>query len=356
MASTPVKSVIIVGGGIVGLCIAVAAQGAGHKVTLIARDRSEDTASGIAAGMIAPALEAMNDSDPAMSFRRLTGAQAAWFDLFDVWTEGTKRLLTDARRRGATLYRFDRPASPAHLKSLEATGAGLAWLDRDGIVAAGFDPEDCELVRVEGDWLVEAAALLPALRGGLATHSQITGQVTGIDATGVKLATGETLRADEVIVAAGFDSHVLAPQVPSLARLAPIKGHLLDVGGSERYGVTRAEAGYYAGYGGHGKFGASMQAGRDDPGVDADVVEELKVRARVLDVNAGDAVPRVGIRAASPDGWPMIGRDLTSGVLVATAMRRNGYIFAPLAARMMLDFLAGREPPEVAIYDLNRFA
>ncbi len=102
-----------------------------------------------------------------------------------------------------------------------------------------------------------------------------------------------------------------------------------------------------------------MQAGQDDLTVEPEIVAQLK--ARVFDMFPGlngvdKAIPRVGVRASSPDGWPMIGRDAASGVLVATAMRRNGYVFAPLAARMMLDFIAGREPAEAALYDPNRFS
>ncbi len=37
-------------------------------------------------------------------------------------------------------------------------------------------------------------------------------------------------------------------------------------------------------------------------------------------------------------------------------MRRNGYVFAPLAARMMLDVLAGGETPEAGMYDPDRFS
>ena len=55
------QSLIIVGGGIVGLCVAVAAQAKGHTVTVVVRDDAGDTASGVAAGMIAPALEALGE-------------------------------------------------------------------------------------------------------------------------------------------------------------------------------------------------------------------------------------------------------------------------------------------------------
>ena len=61
------------------------------------------------------------------------------------------------------------------------------------------------------------------------------------------------------------------------------------------------------------------------------------------------------IRAATPDGWPLIGRDPASGVLVATGMRRNGYIFAPFAAKIILALIEGRPSPDEGLYRPDRF-
>lgn len=92
MTQSVPRSVIVVGAGITGLTIAVALQASGHKVTLIARDAPEDTASGVAAGMIAPAMEAMNEPDPAFSFHRLKAAQMTWQDLMPLWPESLRYL------------------------------------------------------------------------------------------------------------------------------------------------------------------------------------------------------------------------------------------------------------------------
>jgi glycine oxidase len=100
-----------------------------------------------------------------------------------------------------------------------------------------------------------------------------------------------------------------------------------------------------------------MEFGVDDLLVDPAVVVGLKGRAHEImpALDLASARARTGIRAASPDGWPMIGRDFASGVYVATAMRRNGYIFAPLAARMIMDLLAGETPQELRAYNPDRF-
>jgi glycine/D-amino acid oxidase-like deaminating enzyme len=100
-----------------------------------------------------------------------------------------------------------------------------------------------------------------------------------------------------------------------------------------------------------------MQFGRDDPVVEPEVVADLKARAAGMmpSVDLTGAMPKTGVRAATPDSWPLIGRDAT-GVYVAAGMRRNGYIFAPFAARLLLALMTGEAPgAEAAHYDPNRF-
>jgi glycine oxidase len=356
MAHVP-TSLIIVGGGIAGLTLAVAAQARGHAVTLIARDAAEDTASGVAAGMIAPAIEAMNDADPALSYRRLQAAQSAWFDNFGAWPESVQSLLADAQSL-TSLYVVDRPH--ADEPRLEATGAAFSPLSWDDVRIRGFDPEWQSVFAVPGDWLVEAKPLLAALRQALVAGGAtlVDGAVDRVTAGQVVLESGTILTADAVIVAAGYGARRFGDTVRSLTVLLPIKGHLLDIEIRGTEGVIRSDAGYLAGYGPRAKFGASMQPGRDDLTVESDVVDALKARADFLPHGAdlSRAVPRVGIRASTPDGWPLIGRDKASGVWVATGMRRNGFVFAPFAAQLILAEMAGEAlPVDAGAYDPNRF-
>jgi glycine oxidase len=53
------------------------------------------------------------------------------------------------------------------------------------------------------------------------------------------------------------------------------------------------------------------------------------------------AEPRVGVRGASPDGWPLVGPSCRPGIWLAAGMRRNGWAIAPLAAEMLVSELAG---------------
>ena len=65
---------------------------------------------------------------------------------------------------------------------------------------------------------------------------------------------------------------------------------------------------------------------------------------------------RVGIRAATPDALPMVGPCSRPDLFLATGLRRNGWLLAPLVAGMIADYLAGRDPgPYARRLDPQRF-
>lgn len=362
MTQSSPQSVIIVGGGITGLTVAVALRASGYKVTLVARDAVEDTASGVAAGMIAPAMEAMNDPDPAFSFQRLKAAQQAWLELWDIWPEAFQAALAEGQLAPALyLWPVGIPSPDMHaagvLKRLSVMHASHSPLSWEEMMVAGYDPEVEGLTRIADDWLVDATAVLAILEA----HIQRSGgqimrtSASHVTAKSVELIDGDVLSADHVVLAAGYGARAFAADVPALASLNPIKGHLLDMAGRGGAGIVRSGRGYFADYGVRGKFGATMQAGQDDLAVEPDVVADLIVRASQMNIEAEASTPRTGIRASTPDEWPIIGRDPASGVLVATGMRRNGYVFAPMAAKIILALVEGRESPDGGIYRPDRF-
>jgi glycine oxidase len=353
------QSLIIVGGGIVGLCVAVAAQARGHTVTVVVRDDAGDTASGVAAGMIAPALEALGEIEPEVVFARLRQAQSAWHALFDVWPQDVRDSL-DRARQTQSRYVWPQSNNSSDLTTPRLKAMGVAFEALTDAEEAGI-AADCDGVMVSGDGLVDAAftlqVLTEAFLGNGGTWLRET--VRSVGATSARLSGGEVVTADHVVVAAGYGARDLAASVPSLSHLAPIKGHVLDLptGAGAGPRITRSPWGYLAEYGGHAKFGASMQFGRDDLAIESEVVADLKSRAAAMlpGLDLSHAVPRVGIRASTPDGWPLIGRDAT-GVWVAVGMRRNGYVFAPYAAQTILAMIGGGAAPAGAeAYNPNRF-
>ena len=129
--------------------------------------------------------------------------------------------------------------------------------------------------------------------------------------------------------------------------MTPIKGQLLryaDAGPREGP-ILRGEGGYLAPGMAGAVVGATMEAGRSDLAVDALATERLRAQAARLypSLAAAKAEPFTGVRAATPDGLPMIGASAASDVWLATGARRNGWLFAPLAAKLILEAVTGIE-------------
>lgn len=356
--ATSETSLSIVGGGITGLCLAVAAQARGIQVRVITRDDIGDTASGIAAGMIAPALEGLLEFEPEVAYARLHRAQRAWIDLMDVWPADVRAVLEKTQTQARSRYVWYQSDNLSDITTprLKAMGVSFAALTDDQLEGIASDMDGVE---VTGDWLLPGPDVLESLKAHFLTKGGevLSADVKAVSATTVTLASGEIISTDHVTVAAGFGARALASSVPSLRVLQPVKGHLLDLKGQGGQGVVRWAGGYLADHVAIAKFGATMQFGQDDLEVEPGVVEDLKARAMGMlpSIDLTGATPKTGVRAATPDSWPLIGRD-ASGVYVAVGMRRNGYIFAPYAARLLLALIGG-EPldADAALYNPNRF-
>jgi glycine oxidase len=295
-----------------------------------------DNASGVAAGMLAPACEALLDPNSAGHFALLKDARDAW-----------DRILPDLAgaldRSGAILQAADPAATLARAEAAGMAFEPISEADArrrsPGLGATGpflFTPED---------WRLEPQAMLEALHAALA---EAGGAITRADVRG--LAPG----ADVLIRATGPGGD-----------LKPIKGQILRFPGAgpKRGPVVRGEGVYVAPSAGGVIAGATMEEGRSDRDIDPDAVARLAAGARRLfpELEAADVEARAGVRAATPDGLPLVGpgegeEGLTAQVLVARGARRNGWLLAPLIAEVLLDRLTGR-PASVAAaaFDPARF-
>jgi glycine oxidase len=215
-------------------------------------------------------------------------------------------------------------------------------------MAPGLGPDFTQAVYSREDWRIDAAACLKALR-----HAA--------EAIGVEFVRAEAQGfegADWLVIATGA-AQGLSVLAPTLGTLTPIKGQILRL--SSAYpGITlRAEGGYVVPDLGGMAVGATMQPGRRDLEVEPDVLAPLHRLAGQLFPDAVEAAFRVqtGIRAATPDGLPMVGRDRHPNVILATGARRNGWLLAPLVARIVVACITeGDAGPYATRLDPRRFA
>jgi glycine oxidase len=182
------------------------------------------------------------------------------------------------------------------------------------------------------------------------------------EALGGRFAPRDLVAADlsafsAVVLATGAgDAGGLAPE---LKVLSPIKGQILRADRGPATGPVIRGEGVYVCPGASPAIGATMEAGRNDLAVDPSATEALRAAAIRLRPELAHAVltTEVGVRAATPDGLPLVGWSAAPGVMLAVGARRNGWLLAPLVADLVAAYLKGDNPgPDAASLDARRFS
>jgi glycine oxidase len=351
--------VVVAGAGALGASIALALAEAGARVVLADPAAPGDNASGVAAGMLAPAFEAVLDEGSRAHFPLLHAARSLWSDraagLGDI----------GFRRSGAVWIDLpgNAPLIDAHARDLAALGGRADRLSEAALrsripgLAAGLGPG----LFTPEDWRVEPRAALAALhRAAQAAGARIARQSLLAFAPGAaRLSTGETIPADLLILATGAQGSDLAPE---LAALSPIKGQILRYAGAptnDDQPALRCHGGYAVPSRDGLRIGATMEPGLADLRITPAGAAPLGRLSAAL-FPALDGAPftaQAGVRAATPDGLPLVGPSSRPGVFLATGARRNGWLLAPLVGRMLAAYLADRDPgPFAGLLAPRRFA
>lgn len=336
MTSLPI---VIVGAGALGLCTAFELKRRGHAVIVV--DPGGPNASRVAAGMVAPAMEAAIDAvspDKAALFR-------AGRDLWPDFAEASRVVLAQrpAEWRGGDV--------DAIAGRLEALGFAAR---RDG-----------DRVVTDEDYQVEPDQALGVLRAALGA-SVIGGGVTALTATEhgwTVEAEGRTLSARAVVLATGAGASIAGtPEATAklVAAIQPIHGQIGLVKAELTPHAVRGPGAYVAPMTGGAVIGATMEPGRRDTDPDPAVGERLTEAAwRVLgrDVEPLEIDWRAGVRGASADGLPMAGPAPDGqGLFLALAPRRNGWLLGPLVGAVVADAIEGRTAsPHGRALDPRRF-
>lgn len=349
---------VVVGAGAVGSTVAFVLQARGAAVTLVDPAALGDNASGVAAGMLAPAFEAVLDPASAGHYSLLKAARDAWPALAEA--AGLEGLLD----RSGALWVDTEAALDAMQARLRTAGSAAERLS--AAEAARLSPgleAPAGAVLTPDDWRIEPLEALRTLRaaflagGGQARVASMTAAAHGQ----TTLANGERLAADAVILCTGLapDGMIESPGV--LARLEPIKGQIVCFDGAGPTGgpAVRAPGLYVTPHADGPAVGATMEAGRVDRTVDSEAVERLAGLAAALypALKGARGSGAAGVRAGTPDGLPLVGRPGGEGPWLALGARRNGWLLAPLMAQILADSLAGDDPgPFAAGFDPGRFS
>lgn len=319
MSSPTSLPIAVVGAGALGAATALGRARAGTKVILVDEAPLGRNASGVAAGMLAPAMESALDPVSAGRFGLLGDAR-------DLWPAFVEDLGPTGLDPCGALLKAESAVTQAAYERLLAQGARAQRLE-DGVL---FTPED---------WRIEPRLALAAMLDGLQRlGGQVRrGRVRAVSPGGLSLEDGEGIEVAAVVLACGFGGQHLAP---ALRVLEPIKGQVLRYPDVEMTDgpILRGAAGYVVPSRDGPVCGATMEPGVADVVVDEEAVARLQAQAARLAPHLAGARPeaRAGVRAAAPDGLPLVGPAGQDGVWLAAGARRDGWLLAPMIAACLV--------------------
>jgi glycine oxidase len=342
--------VIVVGGGIIGLSLAIALRKRGASVLVVERGEPGREASYAAGGM----LVECGPEIPA-PLKPLAIASARLYPELahelQVETGGT----VDLRDAGTIVF-----PGPEHV--FEQPG-----FTTDVLLPAPICELEPALAIADPAFFLKERSVDPrALSSAAAKAAKVRGVdfSSGDPVTAVNLSDGRAIgvtttktsfQASKIVNCAGCWSGQISPlRLPT----RPVKGQMLCLIMQPRnllkhvirtpdvYLIPRSD--------GRLLVGATVEEAGFDKRTDPPTIQRLRQAALKLVPKLADArilEDWAGLRPGSPDNLPILGATPIPGYYIATGHFRDGILLAPITAQIMTDVIEGREPG----YDLNPF-
>lgn len=346
--------VAIAGGGAIGLAAAWALARSGAQVTVLESGPvAGQGALAASGGMLAQGFEGANE-DAGRAFVALA---ARSLSLWDEWAEGlTVHAETPlGYRRSGSLSPGFGPRGEAWLDRLQANATlyniGFERLDAANAraVQPGLGSGLAGAIRFPGDGEIDNRALGPALvnairaeGGKICTNWPVTRIERGPDGVRVSGPAGH-IKADRVVVAAGWRARDLSDDVPEARFMVPVKGQMLSVEPVvELAGCIRAVDAYLSAKPGRIVIGATSEVGASDDAVFPHLTPILREAAEAVMPALKDAAMVevwTGVRPGTSDGLPILGRSVCEGVVLGLGAFRNGVLLAPAMAETIRDMV-----------------
>ena len=358
--------VAVIGAGVVGLAVGWRAAQSGLRVIVV--DRGERPGSGtswVAAGMLAPISETLATELPLM---RLGLDSVSLYPRFVEELSEASGMDPGYLRCGTLLAARDGDEAEALARELELRHSlGLAVNRLRPSEARRREPALAPTLRmaleIPDDHAIDPRKLSASLAvgleraGGELCLSAAVGDVMveGARVGGVRLADGQAIAAENVVVAAGPWASSL-DGIPEGARIPihPIKGQILRLHDPSGPGlltrVLRMTGGYVVPRGdGRYVIGATMEERGFDTTVTAGGAFDLLRNAFELLPSVTELVIdelSAGLRPATPDNLPAIGPGAIRGLHWAVGHYRHGILLTPITAELVVGGLTGEPIPD----------
>lgn len=343
---------IVIGAGVIGLCVAEALVRRGRSVALVGEHRVGE-ASRAAAGMLAPSVE--QSEGPAHDFA--LAARDFYPDFLEELADSTG-IRVPLNRLGILQVALSERGE----RGLKRTAAAESrWMDRNEL--ARLEPT---LAHAQGavfnpdDGAVDNVVLMNALETAVDQSDLVTSFLAPAVSVSreramVQLAAGGTLEAENVVVAAGAWGKSVEGAV-GVSAVAPCRGQLVSYKGIGLRHVTYGPRGYLV-----PRASGTIVAGStmEHVGYDSDTTPEglARVRSAAEEIAPSLAISPItrewaGLRPITPDMLPIIGRDDSSAhIIYAAGHSRNGILMAPLTGETVAALTVGDDPR----HDLSQF-
>ncbi|PSB34444.1 glycine oxidase ThiO [Stenomitos frigidus] len=392
-----VSHVLIIGGGVIGLAIALELRLRGAAVTVLTRDFAE-AASQAAAGMLAPQAEMIPPGAMREFCLRSRSLYPGWTQKLETltglptgyWACGilapvyekesavsgqpsTVNRQPSAEAQGEDGIRgAERVKEQGELKTqnskLSLPPTPSLWLDRAAIhqhqpglsqdVSGGWwYPDDAQVdnrLLAKALWVAAYDAGVDLQEGvAVATMLHQSDRITGVQ------TSSGTMQSEQYVLATGAWSQALLP-IP----VTPRKGQMLSVRvpagqelplktvlfGSEIYIVPRRD--------GRIVIGATSEDVGFTPNNTPEGVQALLERAIRLYPALRDFPLQEfwwGFRPATPDELPLLGDSPYGNLTLATGHYRNGILLAPVTAQLIADRLQQQSDELLDAFHWSRF-
>jgi glycine oxidase len=352
-ASVKTWDVIIVGGGIIGLSLAIALRKRGAQVLIVERREPGREASHAAGGMLADCI-----LETPAALQPLATASASMYPEFVHELQVESGINVDLRDQGTILLLSEHP--PARFSRTELSATQLAELEP--ALARMIRPAYYLKERSVDPRALTHAALETARRrevdfssGDPVTTVNVSGgRVTGVTAEKTKFD------AAKVVNCAGAWSGQIGPQAfPT----RPVKGQMLCLAAPSRSllkHVIRAPEVYLIPRSdGRILVGATTEEAGFDKRTDPATIQRLHHAAVAMVPelkNAKLLEDWAGLRPGTPDALPILGATETPGYHVATGHFRDGILLAPITAQVMAEIISGANPAlDLSPFSPSRF-
>ena len=368
----PAHPVLIIGAGTVGLSVGWQLLRRGREVVIFERGKAGRGTTWLSAGMLAPDTEIGFEE---LEFYRLNRESARRWPEFAETLESASGMDVDFRTEGTLIVADDRDAAEALRRKydfMRDTGLDVKWLSgaealelepfvAPRLAAAVYSPRDYQ---VDNRLLVDALKAAFLAEGGVLNEDAPVREVEpDEESPAIVLENGNRVAASTVVVAAGVWSRGIEG-LGEKPPVRPVKGQMVELSIEPPFGIMHVVRGPKA-------YIVPKSSGRLLVGATS---EEMGFDERVtagglysLLEGAWEVVPGIydlpvrdmwaGLRPASRDHLPILGRAGEPGIVMATGLYRHGILLTPVVAEEIARLIDEGEPSDwIEPFTPERFA